>query len=272
MFIQRPGNAAKRHYRYYACAKRVASGSCGQSYIPAARLERAVIGKLQALADHPQYIRPFLNREIQRRRAGRQDLERGAGALDREIDALDRRQREMVDWLAETLPGKAAVRKLNEKIEAAEQEKKKLAEERATLRGRLAAGDLVGVSADTIAGHLARFGDYFDRFNAGQRKELVEAVVQAVTVEGPARARVRFSLPTEPLGRFDRPLDGDLEGGSKYQVVWRPQPDSNLVARYGLLWSPEIRPSRRRSLPVRFPRSTLPGPALRYTGRRRLVR
>jgi hypothetical protein len=157
MFIQRPGNAAKRYYRYYACAKRVASGSCGQSYIPAARLERAVIGKLQALADHPQYIRPFLNREIQRRRAGRQDLERRAAALDREIDALDRRQREMVDWLAETLPGKAAARKLNEKIEAAEQEKKKLAEERATLRGRLAAGDLVGVSADTIAGHLAPF-------------------------------------------------------------------------------------------------------------------
>jgi hypothetical protein len=23
MFVQRPGNAAKRHYRYYACAKRV---------------------------------------------------------------------------------------------------------------------------------------------------------------------------------------------------------------------------------------------------------
>ena len=106
MFIQRPGNAAKRYYRYYAWPKRVASGSCGQSYIPAARLERAVIGKLQALADHPQYIRPFLNREIQRRRAGRQDLERRAAALDREIDALDRRQREMVDWLAETCRGR----------------------------------------------------------------------------------------------------------------------------------------------------------------------
>jgi hypothetical protein len=37
-----------------------------------------------------------------------------------------------------------------------------------------------------VAGHLARFRDYFDRFSARQRKELVEAVVQAVTVEGPA--------------------------------------------------------------------------------------
>ena len=127
----------------------------------------------------------------------------------------------MVDWLAETLPGKAAARKLNEKIETVEQERNALAEERAVLRSRLAAGDLTGVTAESVAGHLARFGDYFDRFNAGQRKELVEAVVRAVTVEGPARARVRFSLPTEPLGRFDQ----SLEGGSKYRVRWWPQRD-----------------------------------------------
>ncbi len=140
---------------------------------------------------------------------------------------LDRRQREMVDWLAETLPGKAAARKLNEKIETLEEEKKALAEERSTLRGCLAAGDLDGVSAESMAGHLARFSDYFDRFNAGQRKELLEVVVQTVTVEGPARTRVRFSLPTAPLGRFDRPLGGGPEGGSKYRIVWRPQRDSN---------------------------------------------
>ncbi|MFN2419776.1 MAG: hypothetical protein ABR527_00100 [Gemmatimonadota bacterium] len=84
------------------------------------------------------------------------------------------------------------------------------------LRGRLAAGDLGGATAESIAGHLSRFSDYFERFNAGQRKELVEAVVQAVTVEGLARARVRFSLLTNPLGRFDQPL----EGGSKYRLVW----------------------------------------------------
>ena len=46
MFIQRPGNAPKRHYRYYACAHRVESRSCDQPYIPAARLEGVVIGKI----------------------------------------------------------------------------------------------------------------------------------------------------------------------------------------------------------------------------------
>ncbi len=132
----------------------------------------------------------------------------------------------MVDWLAETLPGKAAARKLNEKIETVEQERNALAEKRTALRSRLA-GDLTGVTADSVAGHLARFRDYFDRFNAGQRKKLVEAVVRAVTVEGPARARVRFSLPTEPLRRFDRGLESDPGGGSKYRVVWWPQRDSN---------------------------------------------
>ena len=227
MFVQRPGNAHKRQYRYYACARRAEDRSCGQPYIPAARLEGAVIGKLHEIADHPSRIRPFLNREIRKRSARRQDLERRAAALDREIIDLDRRQREMVDWLAETLPGKAAARKLNEKIEAVEKERNALAEERSDLRGRLAVGDLTGVTAETLAGHLARFGDYFDRFNAGQRKELIEAVVLAVTVEGPARARVSFRLPTAPLGCFDRPLDGGPEGGSKYRVVWRPQRDSN---------------------------------------------
>jgi hypothetical protein len=223
MFVQRPGNAHKQQYRYYACARRVEDRSCTQPYVPAARLEGVVIGKLQELADHPARIRPFLGREIRRRSAGRQDLACRAAALDQAISELDRRQREMVDWLAETLPGKAAARKLNEKIEAVEQEKNALAEERAALRRRLAAGDLADVTAEAVAGHLARFRDYFDRFNAGQRKELIEAVVQTVTVEGPARARVRFSLPTEPLGRFDQ----SLEGGSKYRVVWWPQRDEN---------------------------------------------
>ncbi len=227
MFVQRPGNAAKRHYRYYACANRVQDRSCGQPYIPAGRLEGAVIGKLVELADHPTRIRPFLSREIRQRRVGRQELERRVKALDHEIAHLETHQREMVEWLAETLPGKAAARKLNEKIEAVEQQKNALAEERATLRGRLAAGDLASVTAESVAGHLARFGDYFERFNAGQRKELMEAVVQTVTVEGPARARVRFSLPTAPLARFDQSLDGDLEAGSKYRVRWRPQRDSN---------------------------------------------
>jgi hypothetical protein len=68
--------------------------------------------------------------------------------------------------------------KPNEKIEAAEQEKKKLAEEPPTLQGRLATDDLADVSAESMVGHLARFGDYFDRFNAGQRKEMVGAVVE----------------------------------------------------------------------------------------------
>lgn len=61
MFVQRPGNAAKRHYRYYACAKRV-ERSCAQPYIPAARLEGAVIGKLQELAARPERIRPQRSR------------------------------------------------------------------------------------------------------------------------------------------------------------------------------------------------------------------
>ncbi|MGH7556258.1 MAG: zinc ribbon domain-containing protein [Gemmatimonadota bacterium] len=34
MFVQRPGNAAKCHYRYYACARRVDDRSCPQPYIP----------------------------------------------------------------------------------------------------------------------------------------------------------------------------------------------------------------------------------------------
>jgi hypothetical protein len=84
-----------------------------------------------------------------------------------------------------------------------------------------------GVTAESVRGHLARFRDYFDRFNAGQRKELVEAVVQAVTVEGPARARVRFTLPTEPLGRFNRGFEGDPANGSNYGQVWWPQRDAN---------------------------------------------
>lgn len=41
----------------------------------------------------------------------------------------------------------------------------------------------------------------FEQFNPRQCKALVEAVVQAVTVEGPARARLRLDLPIRQVGR-----------------------------------------------------------------------
>ena len=218
MFVQRPGNASKRHHRYYACARRVEDRSCAQPYIPAARLEGAVIGKIQELASRPDLIRPFLAREVKRRRAASRKRVHRTLRLDRRIADLEARQRELVDWLTETLPGKAAARKLNEKIERLEEEKKALAEERAVIEGGFGDADLEEVSAKIVAGHLASFGYYFEQFNAGQRKALVEAIVQTVTVEGPARARLRLDLPIRQLGGFDR-------AGSRWHLVWWPQRD-----------------------------------------------
>lgn len=62
-----------------------------------------------------------------------------------------------MDWLAETLPGKAAARKLNEKIEQLEEEKKRLSQELAETE-RPADEDLDGVTSETVARHLAEFG------------------------------------------------------------------------------------------------------------------
>jgi hypothetical protein len=230
-----PANPGKRHYRYYVCANRAQDGSCAQPYIPAARLEGAVIGKVHELASRPDLVRPFLNREIKRRRAGRRDLDRRARTLERRLTELDARQREMVDWLAETMPGKATARKLNQKIETLEKEKNALGEEQAGLAGGLKATDLEGVSAEAVAGHLARFDFYFDRFNAGQRKALVEAVVRRVEIESRDRMRAQFTLPTTPLGGYD---EDRQKGGSNWYLQWRPQRDSNVATRYGPLSSP----------------------------------
>lgn len=90
-----------------------------------------MIGKIQELATQPDLIRPFLVREIKRQKTAQPTLARRKQALERRIADLETRQRQLVDWLAETLPGKAAAGKLNEKIERLEEEKKALAEERA---------------------------------------------------------------------------------------------------------------------------------------------
>ena len=42
--------------------------------------------------------------------------------------------------------------------------------------------------------------------------------MQAVTVEGPARARLKLDLPIRQVGKFDLP-------GSKWHLVWWPQRD-----------------------------------------------
>jgi len=65
-------------------------------------------------------------------------------------------------------------------IERLEEEKEALSEERAGIEGRLGDADLDGVTAEAVADHLAGFGYYFELFSPGQRKELVNTVVQAV--------------------------------------------------------------------------------------------
>ena len=104
---------------------------------------------------------------------------------------------------------------LNEKIKRLEMEKKKLVEERTGIEDR-STDDLERVTAEAVARHLAEFGYYLDQFTAGQRKELLEAVVQVVTVEGPAHVRLKLDLPVRPLGKLDRQ-------GSKWCPVWRPK-------------------------------------------------
>lgn len=91
-----------------------------------------------------------------------------------------------------TEPGPCA-RKLDEKIGRLEEEQPKLAEELAETK-RPADEGLEGVTSEAVARHLAE-------------------LVQAVTVEGPARARLRLDLPIRPLGRFDRTA-------SKWCPVW----------------------------------------------------
>lgn len=89
------------------------------------------------------------------------------------------------------------------------------AEKQVTMRKRLAAHYLAGVTSETAAGHSARF----DQFNAGQRKKLIKAVVQAVAVEGSARAWVRYVLPTAQPGDSDQGFEGDPADRSSYGRV-----------------------------------------------------
>jgi hypothetical protein len=107
---------------------------------------------------------------------------------------------------------------LNEKIKRLEEEKKKLVEERTGIEDR-STDDLERVTAEAVARHLV--GRLLPRpVQPGPVQGALEAVVQEVTVEGPARARLRLDLPIRPLEKFDR-------AGPKWCLVWRPQRDSN---------------------------------------------
>ncbi|HYN19936.1 MAG TPA: zinc ribbon domain-containing protein [Thermoanaerobaculia bacterium] len=219
-------NAAKRHYRYYACARRVESRSCAQPYIPAARLEGAVIGKIQELATRPELIRPFLARETKRRKAASRERTRRARGLERRIADLEARQGQLVDWLAETLPGKAAARKLNEKIEPLEEEKRKLAAERAGIEDR--STEDLDVTAETVAGHLAGFG-YLPRSvqpGAAQRAPGGRGAGGHGRGAGPHSAKARSADPT--VGAV-RPAGFKMVSGMATPTGRRPERDSGRI-------------------------------------------
>jgi len=55
----------------------------------------------------------------------------------------------------------------------------------------------------------------------------MERVVQTVTIEGPARARLKLDLPIRQLGKFDRLAGSFDQAGSNWHLVWWPQRDSN---------------------------------------------
>lgn len=106
--------------------------------------------------------------------------------------------------------------------------------------GRLEDGLPPAFTSESLAGHLARLGDYFARFKGGSGKSWWKSWYW----------RWR-GVPD--VGAIRRSLEGDPAGGSKYRVVWRPQRDENpngIPAEFAIALgrsSPPVKRGRKHS-------------------------
>jgi hypothetical protein len=189
-FVSRPVGHAKKRFSYYACSRRIKQGkaACSQPYIPAARLESAVISEIARHAQEPAVVEAITL-------AAKEQLAEKRRALAAEKRAIEKALRFAAAEERAATP-EPRLPALTARVAAHEARK-------AEIEGDLASLAEMEVDPDHVARTVANFPTLWDALLPRERRRVVEVIVERIVIRadgGTAISTVRAAglLATQP--------------------------------------------------------------------------
>jgi len=171
-FVSRPVGHAKKRFSYYACSRRIKQGkaACSAPYVPAHRLESAVVAEIAKHAQEPAVIAAVAE-------AARQQLAEKRRRLNAERRALDRALRDAAKERGSTPP---------ERLPAVDARVAAQEARRAAIHAEVAALAAMEVDPDHVARTVADFPTLWAALLPRERRRVVEMIVERLVVDGVA--------------------------------------------------------------------------------------
>ena len=217
---------------YYACTK-TKNHKCGMEWLPAEPLEDAVIEDLRTISRMPELI----DRSLHALRAGKQSeastLFSERASLEKQLEKLERTKDQKVRWVLENLPNGSVAeevqRQLQSQLDSIQAMRRRLAE----VTSRIESVGTDHVQAETVANCLKYFTELFGRMEIGQKRLLVQSLINEVVVRSKDEINVVFAIPLPSNSQVAarRRKGGPLDEGRLTFDSWIPTVGRALVHR-----------------------------------------
>jgi hypothetical protein len=213
MHVTYPGVEPKSRFKYYVCNNRYNHQSCKQDYIRADVLEESVIREIGKLADRKDVISALVDEYVAHNREALPKLEEQREAILHDLATLGAERQKLSRWLLRTQPTPQAVNFVNAQVEAVTEKETRLQERQWAIEDQVNDLQKQTYNAETISNQLKDFVANFPDLDQGERKLLIESLVEEVEIG--QKKRVTASLrPPFAFGFMSPEL---APGGGKTQ-------------------------------------------------------
>ncbi len=198
MHVTYPGTEPKSRFKYYVCNNRYNHKSCTQEYIRADILEASVIQEIGKLAERKDIIAALVDDYVEHNRKTLPELEEKRETIQQEIAPLGPEKQKLSRWLRENELTAQAARFINAQIDELCEQETRLQEQQWALEDQINELQKESYNAEVIAGQLKDFVQNFPQLQAGERKLLVDALIERVEIGQNKRviAALRPPLPS----------------------------------------------------------------------------
>ena len=183
MHVTYPGAQDKRRFKYYVCNNRLNHRSCRQDYIRADVLEHSVVAEIAKLAQQREVMGKLVADFVAGTRKELPDLERQREDLQAQMAALQTQKATISQLVIADGLNPQAIRLINDQAALLVDQENELQGRLWGLEDRITGLQTTSYNAATICDALAEFARQVPELQPGERRLVVESVVQRVTVQ-----------------------------------------------------------------------------------------
>ncbi len=205
MHVTYPGTEPKSRFKYYVCNNRYNHKTCAQDYIRTDILEASVIREIGKLAERKDIISALVADYVAHNRKALPELEQKRETIRQEIATLGPEKEKLSRWLRGSELTAQAARFVNAQIDELCEQETGLQEQQWALEDQINELRKESYNAEAIASQLKEFVQSFPQLQPGERKLLVDALIERVEI-GPNKRVVAALRPPSCFGYFSPSL------------------------------------------------------------------